>query len=298
MSESIFQPGQEIENFVIERQIGRGGMSELFLAKDAALKRRVVIKVLNPRYSDIDRFKKHFLQEARIQANLDNPHIVQILSMMEHHDHFCLVMQHVDGTDLNRVIEKAKSVRQKRGEKGALSLERAIHIFLQMLEGIGFVHKYRIIHGDVKPANILLDEQGRVKVADFGLSFLLPQERSDTEEILPGGTPYYMSPEQMLHEEIDIRSDIYSLGVTLFYMLTGIIPLEDKKKLTQILEVHLDGAMDIPRKIFDEFDLIPSGTKNAILKALEKDPDKRHQSCLEFSLAIREEAPVEMYSEL
>jgi serine/threonine-protein kinase len=298
LSDPLFHPGQEVEDYLIEREIGKGGMAELYLAKDRALKRTVVIKVISPVFSQRDDFKKRFVGEARIQANLDNPHIVQIYRIFAYQHNLCLVMQHIRGTDLAEVIKKAKSMKEKHGKKGALSPERAIHIFLQVLEGIGFVHKYEIMHGDIKPPNILLDQQGMAKVADFGLSSLLPHKEDRKGETLLGGTPSYMSPEQILNEKVDFRSDIYSLGVTFFYMLTGQSHSGDRKNLTELLEYHVEGSLDEPKIILDEFFDIRLKIKESILKALENEPNNRHQSCLEFSLAIKTDEPYEMYSEL
>jgi serine/threonine protein kinase len=298
MDKAIFKPGQEVEGYRIEESIGQGGMAELFLAKDLVLTNRVVIKVLNLPFCRAEAFRKQFLREARIQANLDSPHIVRVFRAFDYQDYPCLVIQYVEGTDLERVIRNAKSHKDRRGEKGALSLERSIHIFLQILEGMGFVHKYRIIHGDIKPSNVLIDMQGRARIADFGLSFLLPHKQVETERGAPRGTPYYMSPEQMLDEEIDFRSDIYSLGVTLFYMLTGEHPAGDKKRIIEILESHLEGSLERPKSILDEFKEVRPRIREAILKALENDPNIRHQSCLEFALAVKDKAPYEMYSEL
>jgi serine/threonine-protein kinase len=298
LAEPILQPGQQVEGYLIEKQIGRGGMAELFLARDLLLKKKVVIKVLGSRFSKEKNTKSQFLREARIQANLDNPHIVQILRLFYIQHNLCLVMQYVKGTDLARVIRRAKSRKQRRGEKGVLSVERAVHIFLQVLEGIGFAHKYRIIHRDIKPSNILLDKQGRAKISDFGLSFLLPHPSGDKEDILQAGTPYYMSPEQILDNKADLRSDIYSLGVTFFNMLTGELPSGHKKKIIELVEFHVEGSLDRARSVLDDIEEIPRGIKGAILKALENEPDSRHQSCLEFFLAIKEEAPHEMYSEI
>ena len=298
MSDPLFYPGQKVEDYVIEKEIGKGGMAELFLAKDMALQRNVVIKVISPALSRRDDFKKRFMREARIQANLDNPHIVQIFRMFDYRHNLCLVMQHIRGTDLAEVVKKAKFMKERQGKKGALSPERAIHIFLQVLEGVGFVHKYGIMHGDIKPPNILLDQQGMVKVADFGLSSLLPYGEDRKRERLLGGTPSYMSPEQILNEKVDFRSDIYSLGVTLFYMLTGLSHAGDRKNLTELLEFHVEGSLDEPKKILDEFLDIRPRIKESILKALENEPNNRHQSCPEFSLAIKTDEPYEMYSEL
>ena len=298
MTKPIFNPGQKVEDYVIEKQIGKGGMAEIFLAEDHALKRKVVIKTIKPRYSEREHFKKQFLREARIQANLDNPHIVQILRMFNYQDNLCIVMPLIKGTDLARVIRKAKAIRESKGGRGALSVQRAVHIFLQILEGIGFAHKYKIIHGDIKPSNILLDQQGRAKVADFGLAFIARYGKDKKGEMSLVGTPVYMSPEQILEEEVDTRSDIYSLGVTFFNMLTATFPSGERIKARELLEYHLEGSLDEAKLVLDEFEDIPPHIKQAILNALRKDPNYRHQSCLEFSLAIKEDAPHEMYSEL
>ena len=298
MLEPILRSGLRVQDYIIEKRIGRGGMAELFLARDMILKHKVVIKVLNQPFSTKDNHKRQFLREAKIQANLDNPYIVRIFRIFDYDDYPCMVMQYIRGTDLEKVIKRARSTKAKTGGRGALSIERSSHIFIQILEGMGFVHKYGIVHGDIKPSNIILDKQGRAKIADFGLSFLRSRKKNVKREILPGGTPYYMSPEQILHEEVDFRSDIYSLGVTFYYMLTGELPLGDKKKIMEVLESHLEGSLEKAKRTLDEYKNIRSGIKRAILKALERDPDNRHQSCLEFSLAIKGEAPYEMYSEL
>lgn len=298
MSKPTFSRGQRVEDYVIEKRMGKGGMAEIFLAEDKALKRKVVIKTIKPRYSEKEHFKKQFLREARIQANLDNPHIVQILRMFNYEDNLCIVMPLVKGTDLARVIRKAKAIRESNGGKGALSVQRAVNIFLQIMEGIGFAHKYKIIHGDIKPSNILLDQQGRAKVADFGLAFLARYGKDKKGEMSLVGTPVYMSPEQILEEEVDIRSDIYSLGVTFFNMLTASFPSGDRIKATELLEYHLEGSLEEATSILDEFEEIPPHIKAAILGSLSRDPNNRHQSCLEFSLAIKEDAPHEMFSEL
>jgi serine/threonine protein kinase len=154
------------------------------------------------------------------------------------------------------------------------------------------------IHGDIKPSNVLLDQQGRAKVIDFGLAFIARYGKNKKEEMSLVGTPVYMSPEQILEEEVDIRSDIYSLGVTFFNMLTACFPSGDRIKAKELLEYHLEGSLDEAQLILNEFQDIPLHIKKAILTALDSDPNNRHQSCLEFSLAIKEDAPHEMYSEL
>jgi serine/threonine protein kinase len=298
LAEPEFQPGQRIEDYIVGQRLERGGMAQLYLARDIVLKRRVIIKVLSHPFYQKQEHKNQFLREARIQANLDNPHVVQVFRAFVYQECPCLVMQRVQGRDLEKIVKKAKAVREKRQEKGALSIERAIHIFLQVLEGIGFAHKYDIVHGDIKPSNILLDQQGRVKIVDFGLSFTLASGKKMKGERVPGGTLQFMSPEQLLNEDVDSRSDIYSLGVTFFFMLTGQWPTGERKRLTDLLEYHVEGSLQDPERMLEEVRTVRPRIKDAVLKALEKDQAKRHQSCLEFSLAIKEDAPHELYSEL
>lgn len=295
MGEAIFKVKQEVGEFRIQKKLAEGGMAELYLARDTVLKRNVVIKALTYPFCQKASFKKQFMKEARIQANLDNPHIVQIFRAFDHQGRPCLVMQYVRGTDLAKVIKKARAIKETRQEKGALSLERALHIFLQVLEGVGFAHKYRIIHGDIKPSNILLDQQGRAKVADFGLAVSMAHGQARARSV---GTPHYMSPEQLLNEAVDLRTDVYSLGVTFFCMLTGQPPSGDKKRMTALLEYHLEASLEEPRSILEGFKNIRPRIRDAILKALERDPNNRYQSCLEFALAVREDAPHEIFSEL
>lgn len=298
MSGSTFQPGQQVGGFTVVKPLGKGGMAELFVARDQVLRRKVVLKMLSPVLNREKAFKGQFLREARIQAKLESPHIVQVLGVLEQGDTLCLVMQFVQGTDLDKVLRKAKLFRERKGKKGALALERAVHIFSQVLEGVGFAHKYRIIHGDIKPSNILLDRQGRAKVCDFGLAFLLTCDGRPSHGMPQGGTPCYMSPEQMLNQKVDFRSDIYALGVTLFHMITGQYPTGDRKRHMELVECHVEGSLEEAEAILSEFEEITPRIEKAILKALEPQPDERHQSCLEFALAIREDASHEMYSEL
>jgi serine/threonine protein kinase len=295
VGEAIFRVKQEVGEFRIQKKLAEGGMAELYLARDTVLKRNVVIKALTYPFCQKASFKKQFMKEARIQANLDNPHIVQIFRVFDHQGRPCLVMQYVRGTDLGKVIKKARAIRDKRQEKGALSLERALHIFLQVLEGVGFAHKYRIIHGDIKPSNILMDQQGRAKVADFGLAVSMAHGQGRERSV---GTPHYMSPEQLLNEAVDLRTDVYSLGVTFFCMLTGQPPSGDRKRMTALLEYHLEASLEEPRSILEGFRNIRPRIRDAILKAMERDPNNRYQSCLEFALAVREDAPHEIFSEL
>ncbi|MBN2123302.1 MAG: serine/threonine protein kinase [Deltaproteobacteria bacterium] len=297
MTQQPIAPGSRIEDYLIEKSIGKGGMAELFLARDLGLNRHVVIKVLSPLVHRKKDLSQQFIREARIQANLDNPHIVQIFRVFTHEETLCIAMQRVRGTDLERVIRRAKAWKERRGQKGALSVQRSLHIFLQILEGIGFAHRYRIVHGDIKPANILLDRQGRVKVADFGLSVSLSRDREYKGETAQWGTPYFMAPELVLEGKMDFRSDVYALGITLFNMLTGRLPFEGRK-LLELVESHMDGSQGEAQAILAEHEEINPRIQEALLRAMKNDPDGRYQSCLEFSLALRQEVQDETYSEL
>lgn len=297
--DTLYQNGQMLEEYRIEKNLARGKMSEVYLAQDTCLDRSVVIKVINSDLVTQAEFKEKFIREANIQARLDNPHIVQVFRLLRKSHQLILVMQYIKGTDLNKVIQEALA-RQKTDQlEGALSYPRAIHICFQVLEGIGFMHKYGILHGDIKPTNILIDQQGRARITDFGLSTRISTKNNgQTSTQSKGGTLAFISPEELLGSTTDLRSDIYSLGATFFYMLTGKLPTGDIKGMTELLEFHLEGSLEIPKGVLESINGIPERTTQAILKSLDPIQDNRYQSCFEFMLALKDDTPQELYSEI
>ena len=295
----LYQNGHMLEEYQIEQNLARGKMSEVYLALDTILDRSVVIKVINPDLAAQTGFKEKFIHEAKIQARLDNPHVVQLFRLLRQVHHLILVMQYINGIDLNKVILEAL-VRNKNDRfEGALSHTRAVHIFFQVLEGIGFMHKHGILHGDIKPTNILIDQQGRARITDFGLSTGISDKKNGQISTQSrGGTLAFVSPEKLLGNTIDLRSDIYSLGATFFYMLTGELPTGDIKGLTELLEFHLEGSREIPQKLLESKKGIPERTCRALLTSLDPSQDNRYQSCFEFMLALKQDTPEELYSEI
>lgn len=295
----LYQKGQMIEEYLMEGCLARGIMSEVYLARDTLLDRPVVIKVITPDLRRQPEFEEKFIREAKIQARLDNPHIVQVFRFLKDDRNLILVMQYIQGTDLNMIISEALAHRKKACLTGALTYSRAGHIFFQVLDGMGFMHKHGILHGDMKPANILIDRQGRARISDFGLSSrIFSKRKPETREQSKGGTLAFLSPEEFMDSATDFRADIYALGATFYYMLTGELPAGDIKNTTDLLEFHLEGSLERPGEVLASLEGIPGKVIRAVLKALDPNPENRPQSCLEFMLALKGEAPPELYSEI
>lgn len=205
---------QKLGHFNLLEEIGRGGMGSVFRAFDPTLNREVAIKVLREDLSRDPKFLEDFLQEARAAASISHPHIVQIHFVGEEAGQYYIVMELVHGRSLREIIEK----------DGPLNEERAVDIALEITEGLRAAYRNRMIHGDIKPANIFIAEEVGAKILDFGLAKLANVEVTEGGEIW--GSPYYISPERVGQKAEDFRSDVYSLGATLFHSLAGRPPFE------------------------------------------------------------------------
>lgn len=198
---------------VVERELGRGGMAVVFLAVDAALQRRVAVKMLLPEAIVDVSVVERFLREGRTVASLDHPHVVRVMSVRSHHGTSAIVMQYVDGPSLDVLLQ----------QRGRLSIEEAGRILSQVAAGLQHAHDRGVIHRDVKPANVLIDRDGRAIVTDFGIA-----RRDDgstpTKTGFVLGTVDYMSPEQRAGERVSPATDQYALGVMAFELLTGRLP--------------------------------------------------------------------------
>jgi predicted Ser/Thr protein kinase len=239
-------PGLEILDL-----IGRGGMGAVYKARQKDLDRVVALKILAGQQGDDPGFAERFTREARALARLNHPHIVAVYDFGQAGGLHYFIMEYVDGTDL-RQVERT----------GVLSPTQALAIIPQICEALQFAHSKGIVHRDIKPENILLDREGNVKIADFGLVKILGSAASDSRLTQDGhvmGTPHYMAPEQVEHpQEVDHRADIYSLGVVFYEMLTGELPLGRFALPSQ--KVHVDVRLD-----------------EVVLHALEKEPQRRYQ---------------------
>jgi serine/threonine protein kinase len=204
--------GKLISHYRIIEKLGEGGMGEVYLAEDLKLERKVAIKFL-PQYMTRDKENvERFEREAKAAAALNHPNIVTIYEIAEVDNQTFIVMEYIDGQSLRTKIEN-----------GISDLDEILDIINQICDGLSEAHKADIVHRDIKPENILIDKNGRVKILDFGLAKLKGVSKL-TKETSTLGTIHYMSPEQVQGKEVDYRSDIWSLGVVLYEMLTGKIP--------------------------------------------------------------------------
>jgi serine/threonine protein kinase len=255
-----------IGKYKIKRLIGEGGMASVYEAEHEMLGTKVAIKVLNPILSANTQIKERFRNEARLMASLDHPNITKVLDFDEQPQQLSIVMEYLNGEDLNQKIKKS----------GPLSEKEITDIFSQTLLAFQYAHEKGIVHRDIKPSNIFILPNGHVKILDFGIAKLFGQGNEMTQTGTQMGTPIYMSPEQVKSDKsIDHRSDIYSLGVTMFFLINGKPPYN----------YDTDSQFDIFTKIVYEglpdF-LIQSKFKDVVFKACNKNREDRFQSCEEY----------------
>jgi eukaryotic-like serine/threonine-protein kinase len=284
--------GRTIGNYEVVSQFGEGGMGELYLGRHTRLAREVIIKTIrtedfSPR--QIEHLRERLEREAFIQSQLDHQNIVRVYDFIGSGDTTCIVMEYVPGRDLRRMISR---------ETGPVPYPRAIKLFKQVLAAINYAHHFTysdqsgekhqgIIHRDLKPANILVNPKDLVKVTDFGI-VKLRGVKGGTQMGFNPGTPEYMSPEQARGRELDQRSDIYSLGIVFYEMLTGHVPFEDDGSGTSDYEIRR-GHIEMPVPPLSKFyPGISHELEKIVFKALEKDPNDRYQTAEQFHEVIED----------
>jgi serine/threonine-protein kinase len=263
--------GREIANYRITERLGEGGMGVVYKGVDLNLDRPVAIKVLNSDLVRNPELVERFRAEARAQANLNHTNLATLYSFIMHEGTAMMVMEFVDGETLENMVRR----------RGPIPSQEAIPLFKQALLGIGYAHRMGIIHRDLKPSNLMLSRNGIVKVMDFGIAKVMGAQRM-TRTGTQMGTAFYMSPEQVLGKAVDIRSDIYSLGITLYEMLTAHVPFEADSDY-QTMAHHVSTLPPLPTRFYP---YIPKGVENAVLRAMEKNPDARFQTVEEFGQAL------------
>ncbi len=279
-----------IGSYLIGERIGRGGMGEVFRGRHTKLPREVAIKSISPRAraQDLRHLRHRFEREAFIQSQLDHPGIVKIYDYIVAEQTYYIVMEYVEGRSLAQLLAQ---------EVKPLPVERALYLFDQILVAVSYAHTFTykdqdgnshrgIIHRDFKPANLMVTPQDRIKITDFGIVKLVGADTTDTFGT-GYGSPRYVSPEQAQGLAVDQRSDLYSLGIILYEMLTGSPPFgnsEDKLTRTEILRAHVEREPRAPSKINSE---ISPEVESIILHALEKDPADRFQTAAEFLRSVR-----------
>ena len=259
------QPAQVYsDRYEILRQVARGGMAEVYLARDQLLDRRVALKVLFPELS-IDRsFVERFRREAQSAANLSHPNIVSVYDWGEEDDTYYIVMEYIDGRPLSALIRA----------QGPLLADRAATIGADVAAALAFAHRNGVIHRDVKPGNVLLDVNESVKVTDFGIARAANTQENLTQTGAVMGTATYFSPEQAQGYGVDQRSDVYSLGVVLYEMVTGKPPFAGDNPVT-IAYKHVREEPVPPRRLNPA---IPAAFEAIVLQAMAKDPADRYAS--------------------
>jgi len=248
---------------LLER-LGSGGMSDVFRARDLMLERSVAIKVLHEQYSNDGAFQQRFRQEARAAANLSHPNIVTVHDFGFDHGQLFIVMEHIPGKDLKTILR----------QRGRYSVEEAIPLMVQACAGIGYAHRAGLVHCDIKPHNMIVTQDGRLKVTDFGiaraLSTIMPDERAD----VVWGSPQYFSPEQATGEAPSPASDVYSLGIVLYEVLTGALPFTAPTS-EELARMHLEAAPIPPSEYVPD---LPSALEQIVLKVLSKEPAARYRT--------------------
>jgi eukaryotic-like serine/threonine-protein kinase len=250
----------------IVRKLGTGGMANVYLAEDEVLGRRVAIKILNDRHAGDDQFVERFRREAKNAASLSHPNIVSIYDRGEAEGTYYIAMEYLDGRSLKELIVA----------RGPAPVNVAIDYARQILAALRFAHRHGIVHRDIKPHNVLVDAEGRLKVTDFGIARAGTSQMTEAGSII--GTAQYLSPEQAKGAPVDQTSDLYSVGVVLYELLTGAVPFTGDTPV-EIAMKHLSSAPEPPSVRRGE---IPRDLDKVVLRALAKDPADRYQSAEEM----------------
>jgi ABC-type transport system substrate-binding protein/DNA-binding beta-propeller fold protein YncE/tRNA A-37 threonylcarbamoyl transferase component Bud32 len=255
-------------DYRIEEPLGQGGMGVVYAAHDLRLKRKVALKLMAPELALDEHFRERFSREARLAMSLEHPNVVPIHDAGEANGRLYLVMRCVDGTDLRVLLR----------EEGALEPVRALAIVAQVAQALDAAHANGLVHRDVKPSNVLLDENDHVYLADFGLTRRQSVDAAALGDMRSLGTPSYLAPEQIAGGPIDGRADVYSLGCLLFESLTGEPPFADASHLG-VAWAHLE---EEPPSASERNPELPDALDGVIRKAMAKDREQRYSTCIEF----------------
>ena len=259
------------DRYEILEKIGTGGMSDVYKAKCHKLNRYVAVKVLKQEFSENENFVSKFRIEAQAAASLMHPNIVNVYDVGAENDIYYIVMELVEGITLKKYIER----------KARLSYKEAVSIAIQVSMGIEAAHNNHIIHRDIKPQNIIISREGKVKVTDFGIA-KAATSNTITSNVM--GSVHYTSPEQARGGYSDEKSDIYSLGITLFEMLTGRVPFNGETTVAIAIK-HIQEEMTSPKEFVPE---IPGSVEAIVMKCCQKSPDRRYQNMAEVIADLKQ----------
>ena len=265
-------PGLLNNRYQIEGRIGSGGMAEVYRARDLMLERTVAIKLLREDFSGDPAFRERFRQEAKAAANLSHPNIVTIHDFGFDEKQIFIVMEYVPGTDLKTILES----------RGILSVDEALPLIIQACAGVGYAHRAGLVHCDVKPQNMIVTPDQRLKVTDFGIARALATIHPQEINHVVWGSPQYFSPEQAAGHPPSPASDVYGLGVVLYEMLTGRLPFI-ASSAAELSRLHRT-ATPPPLSQFNP--LIPLVLEQACLKVLSKEPSSRYRTADQFGRVL------------
>ena len=254
----------------ILRKLGSGGMADVYMAEDQQLGRRVALKVLHRRFAEDEQFVERFRREASSAAGLSHANVVAIFDRGEWDGTYYISMELVEGRTLKDIVR----------EKGPAPPEAAVDLTLQILRAARYAHKHGIVHRDIKPHNVLIDQDGRVRVTDFGIARAGTSDITETGSVM--GTAQYLSPEQAQGRPVDERADLYAIGIVLYELLTGQVPFDADSPVT----VALKQVSELPVPPAEIVPAIPPAIDAVVLHALEKNPDRRWQNADEFIAAL------------
>src|SRR5687768_13382281 len=258
-----------IGHYDIVTELGRGGMGVVYKGYEAQLARYVAIKMLSPALAHDESVKERFLREARSMAALNDPHIIQVYFIGEDDGQPFFAMEFVEGESISSYLKR----------EGRMSPQASARVIYQTAQGLATAHDRGVIHRDIKPGNLMLDQRGRIKIADFGIALTNEPNKKLTSTGEFVGTPGYLSPEVCTGQRVDQRSDIFSLGIVMFELLTGRMPFTDESPLGLLLEVVRAEIPDV-RQLNAEVD----AELTAILARMTaKDPANRYASCHELA---------------
>lgn len=265
--------GSMVGRYLTLSRVGVGGMGVVYRAHDTELNRTVALKVLPPHLCQHPEYLKRFRTEARAQARLNSAHVITLYELMEHPVGQVLVLEYVEGETLESRLR----------HYGPLSLAEASRIFDQALRGLEQIHQMGVVHRDLKPSNIFITREGTVKLMDFGIARLMDSHDPSQHGTMVG-TLLYISPEQINGRETDCRSDVYTLGISLFESVAGRLPFERRSDYA-LMHAHVQENPPSPKEFQRR---LPPKLEAVILKAIEKDPNRRFQSAAEFRSALTE----------
>lgn len=281
-----FIPKERLEGAVIKKRykilkrLGSGGMASVYLALDKKTNKEVAIKILHPQYASDKEVLERFYREIETCKNLDHPYIVKVLDHGKEDDYVFMVMEFVNGKDLKKIIE----------EKKRIPINMAVEIVKKVVEALSYANSKNIVHRDIKPQNIMITTDGKVKLMDFGIA-RVGGLATLTQTGMFMGTPQYASPEQLEGKKVDIRSDIFSLGIVFYEMLTGVLPYSDEDTISLMLKRYQEDLPDV-RTINPE---VPEGIAKIIEKMTARFPEFRYQTPEELLEDLKRGYPLHPY---